>query len=133
MKKANYKAVLTIALSLILFSGLSAQNKKNYTDNNVKNLVAAIKSDNDGLKRSAIYLVGYYKIYETAPVLLELFSNENSKNKILIALTLYQMGEGCCLMKLVELSSVESNSEVKRICNAVVEQYQSDARLFSKN
>jgi len=132
MKKVNYKAVLTIVLSLVLFSGLSAQNKKVYIERHVKNLITAIKSDNDGLKRSGIYWAGFYKVNETAPVLLELFPYESSKNKILIALSLYQMGEESCIMKLLELSKNESNGEVKRICNAVVEEFQNNTIFTSR-
>ncbi|MFA6597459.1 MAG: HEAT repeat domain-containing protein [Ignavibacteriaceae bacterium] len=132
MKKTNYKAVLIIALSLVLFSGISAQSKTSYPEKSVKNLVTAIESDNDGLKRSGIYWAGFYKVNETAPVLLELFPKENSKNQILIALSLYQMGEENHIMKLLELSNSESNSEVKRMCNAVVEQYQKNAIFTSR-
>jgi len=132
MKKSNYKVVLSVALSLILFSGLIAQKKATFTENNIKNLVNAIKSDNDGLKRSGIYLAGYYKVDEAVPVLFEMFPKENSKNKILIALSLYQMGKDSYIQKLIELSTGESNSEVKRMCDAVVEQYQKDANYASK-
>lgn len=131
MKKVSYKAVLTIALSLILISGLTAQKKATLTENGIQNLVMAIKSDNDGLKRSGIYFAGYYKIEKTIPVLFEAFSHENSKNKILIALSLYQMGKDSCIIRLMELSKNETNYEVKRICNAVVEQHINDAELAS--
>ncbi|MDP3684351.1 MAG: HEAT repeat domain-containing protein [Ignavibacteria bacterium] len=132
MKKTSYTAVLAVALSLVLFTGLTAQKKANFPENGIKNLVMAIKSDNDGLKISGIYLSGYYKVEKTIPVLFEAFSHENSKNKILIALSLYQMGKDSCIIKLMELSKEERNFEVKRICNAVVEQYQIDAELASK-
>ena len=132
MKKTNYKAVVIIALSLVLFSGISAQSKKSYPEKSVKNLVTAIESDNDGLKRSGIYLAGFYKVNETAPVLLKLFPKENSKNQILIALSLYQIGEENCIMKLMELSNKEHDGEVIRMCNAVVEQYKKNAIFTSR-
>ncbi|MFA6978760.1 MAG: HEAT repeat domain-containing protein [Ignavibacteriaceae bacterium] len=132
MKKTNYTTVLAVALSLVLFTGLTAQKKVNITEIGFKNLVMAITSDNDGLKRSGIYLAGYYKVEKTIPVLFEAFSKENSKNKILIALSLYQMGNDSCIIKLMELSKNETNYEVKRICNAVVEQSINEAELASK-
>ncbi|MCK9211229.1 MAG: hypothetical protein M0P61_10375 [Ignavibacteriaceae bacterium] len=132
MKKTSYTAVLAVALSLVLFTGLTAQKKAVLAENHMQNLIMAVKSDNDGLKRSGIYWAGYYKVEKMVPLLVEEFTHESSKNKILIALSLYQMGEDSCIIKLMELSKDERNFEVKRICNAVVEQYQIDAELASK-
>jgi len=132
MKKTSYTAVLAVALSLVLFTGLTAQKKAVLNESHMQNLIMAVKSDNDGLKRSGIYWAGYYKVEKMVPLLLEEFAHENSKNKILIALSLYQMGKDSCIIKLMELSKNERNFEVKRICTAVVEQYQIDAELASK-
>ncbi|MDP3148659.1 MAG: HEAT repeat domain-containing protein [Ignavibacteria bacterium] len=132
MKKTSYTAVLAVVLSLVLFTGLTAQKKTVISENHMQNLITAIKSDNDGLKRSGIYWAGFYKVEKVVPLLLEEFLHENNKNKILIALSLYQMGKDSCIIKLMELSKNERNFEVKRICNAVVEQYQIDAELASK-
>lgn len=132
MKKTKFTAVLAVALSLVLFTGLTAQKKAIIHQNHMQNLVMAVKSDNDGLKRSGIYWAGYYKVEEMVPLLIEEFAHENSKNKILIALSLYQMGKDSCIIQLMELSKNETNYEVKRICNAVVEQHLNDAELASK-
>jgi len=132
MKKTKFNAVLTVAVSLLFFTGLTAQRKQAFTENGVKNLITAVQSDNDGLKRSGIFLAGYYKVNEVGPVLLQSFSTENSKNKILIALSLYQIRDEQHLMKLMELAEKESNLEVKRICDAVIEQYQKDANFASR-
>ena len=123
MKKIKDNTVLVFALSLVLFSCLSAQSSKNFEENNIKNLINAIQSDNEGLKTSAIYFAGYYKLSQTIPIMLESFKKENEKNKVLIALTLYQIGEESGLSKMMELSIKESNERVKQLCKAVHEQY----------
>jgi len=106
-----------------LFSSLSAQRGKNFTENEIKNLINAIQSDNEGLKASAIYIAGYYKLDQTIPSMLKSFSKESEKNKILIALTLYQIGEESGLTRLMQLADKEANKKVKKRCRAVMAQY----------
>jgi len=132
MKKSKVNMVLMVAFGLLFFTGLSAQSKRTYSVNDIQNLVNAVTSENDGLKRSGIYLAGFYKVKELCPVLVESFTAETEKNKILIALSLYQIQEENSMSKLTELSGKEKNPEVRRICNAIVEQYQKDNSFASR-
>ena len=57
------------------------------------NLIACIKSINSGIKRSAIYFAGKYRIKVSENVLRdELKKEEETCIKILIALVLYELG-----------------------------------------
>jgi len=126
MKKIKRYAFLVFVLSLVLFTSLSARGGRDFTENEIKNLVSAIQSENEGLKTSAIYFAGYYKLNHTVPIMLECFPKESEKNKVLIALTLYQIGEEGGLTKLMQLSDKERNRRVRNMCKAVMEQYQKD-------
>lgn len=91
MKTLN---ILSAALTLILLINfsLSAQERpEKFTDLQIKSITKGIQSENTGLKRSAIYLAGKYRIEELIPVLKsELYNDRNQKTRELILMTLGQ-------------------------------------------
>jgi hypothetical protein len=88
----------------------------------VENLKVGIKSDNSGLKKSAIYFAGYYRISETVPALTEQIKKESDpKTRILIALVLYRIGDGIELVK--EMAEKDSDNEVRRMCTCIYNAY----------
>jgi hypothetical protein len=75
------------------------------------NLIASIKSENCGIKRSAIYFAGKYRIKESENVLIdELKKEKEACTKILIALVLYELGNYYGLMYVQGLSELLDNS-----------------------
>ena len=80
-----------------------------------KNLVMAINSDNTGLKRSAVYFAGYYKINEAVDPLINLLNSSSAdiSLKTLAAYSLHRIGSEECIEALKE--AVHHNSN-KKLC-----------------
>ena len=80
-----------------------------------KNLVMAINSDNAGLKRSAVYFAGYYKINEAVDPLINLLNSSSAdiSLKTLAAYSLHRIGSEECIEALKE--AVHHNSN-KKLC-----------------
>lgn len=88
---------LIVIISLLFATNNRAQEHKvndfGITENAIVNLNTAIKSDNPGLRRSAIHLAGKYLLEESAENLLEQLKNEDDKcNRIMIVKSLYLIG-----------------------------------------
>jgi hypothetical protein len=86
-----------------------AQSQKNLTKNETQNLLMAIGSDNIGLKKSAMYFAGYYKVVEAAEALKnEMHNNADPSIQILAALSLFEIGDDTVLN---DLQSLVNNSQ----------------------
>ena len=103
-----------VVILLIFVGSLQAQNYsiKDVTSNKyaLQNLLAGIKSDNEGVQRSSIYFAGKYLIAESESALIEQLSKEeNPSTRILIALVLFEMGsiEGLDAVKKLALNDVD--------------------------
>ncbi len=97
---SNLKSVLAAGalFSLVLVNGANAQSEnKNVSvkeKNHIQNLVNGINSGNEGLKRSATYLAGKYKIKNVAADLKSaLEKEENFNTKMLMLHSLYRIDE----------------------------------------
>ncbi|MGB5895881.1 MAG: HEAT repeat domain-containing protein [Ignavibacteriaceae bacterium] len=90
----------------------------------LKNLLENIKSDNDGVKRSSIYFIGYYRITEAEEALIEQLEKErNPSNRILIALVLYELGSEDGLLEVKKLASNDDNQKVRRLSTHIYNEY----------
>jgi HEAT repeat protein len=121
-----------VLLTAILTTGSLAYAKTNPTDPNMKgrnaveNLKNGIKSENEGLKKSAIYYAGYYRVSETVPVLTETVKNETEPStKILIALVLYRIGDEKGINLVKNMADSDKNTEVRRMCTCIYNAYKS--------
>jgi HEAT repeat protein len=129
MKSLVLTLVLTAAVSL---SALSAQpvdqpsKRKNYS-----NLGTAIKSENTGLKKSGIYLAGKYEISELTGTLVDqLKVEEDASIRVLIALSLYRIGDEDGFNAIDYLSKNDKNYEVRRMSSAIMEQLEMEKNTF---
>ena len=126
-----------LALLLLTASVLFAQdaNKRStFKKNDISNLVHGIQSDNEGLKRSSIYLAGKYEVQEVTDVLIAKLENEdNSQDRLLIALALYQIGNEAAYEAVKVLSVTDSNPKVRRISNAICKAFQEESNKFLVN
>ena len=128
LSKSN---VVIAYFSLFLFAAigqLTAQsnNLKDITNNEyaLVNLLDGIMSENEGVKRSSIYLVGKYRIAEAEQVLIEqLEMEENPSNRILIALVLYEIGSENGLLEVKKLISNDDNHKVRRMSTHIYNEY----------
>ena len=130
LNQQNFKRIATIFLLtmvvLFLSSKVIAQEPSNIifelSDNALANLNAAIKSENPGLRKSAIYLVGKHSIEEVSETLLEqLELEENPSIRILITRVLYIIGNDECMSNIYRLASKDNNPKVRRMATAIYE------------
>ena len=71
----------------------------------IDNYLAGVQSDNNGLKASCIYFIGKYRILEANSQLMEEIANtENEDLKILIAWSLYRIGDDTSIKKLEQIA-----------------------------
>ncbi|MCX6169813.1 MAG: HEAT repeat domain-containing protein [Ignavibacteriales bacterium] len=122
------KAVLTVLTVLVLASVTMGQSTKSanplFKENAIKNLIVGIQSENNGLRESAIYLAGKYEITEVVETLVDQFKRETDpKMRVLIALALYKIGDEKGMDAIYAAAVNDSDSKVKRICNAIVNEY----------
>ncbi|KUO59629.1 hypothetical protein APF79_05660 [bacterium BRH_c32] len=120
------KLVLSLVAILLLVNFTYANT--DFTDgikkNAIASLVIGIKSDNMGLKRNCIYFAGKYKIAETTDALIaELDKTDNAKLKVLIALSLYMIGEEEGIDAVYKLANRENDNYVKRMAKAIIDEY----------
>jgi len=120
LTQSKLLSALVVMILLSVVSSLHAQNVsiKDLSTNKyaLQNLLAGIKSDNEGVKRSCIYFAGKYRIAETEAALLEQLNKEvNPSTKILIALVLYELGSDEGLELIKKLAMDDENSEVRRM------------------
>lgn len=92
--------------------------------NAVKSLIQGIQSENMGLRRSAIFYAGQYRLEATVDCLIEELQKENDPaTKILIALSLYKIGDPIAIEHIKNMVNNESNSKVKRMFTAIYNEY----------
>jgi len=118
---------VTLAATLLIGAGFAQKNSiKDVTSNKhaLENLVAGIHSDNTGLKRSAIYFAGKYRIAESEEALIAQLKEENDPStRILIALVLYEMGSEEGLLEVKELSLKDEDARVRRMATQIYNEY----------
>ena len=128
-------SVFLFAAFIFLFAAPSILPQSQETDINPKfvgNLNVGIKSSNEGLRKSCIYFTGVYLLKECVPTLVEQLSKENNPNvKILIALSLYRIGDENGIKAVEKLAAYDLNVKVRRIGNAILSEFEKDKRLTS--
>lgn len=141
MVHRSFNSFLLIVVSLMLITSISysqSQNQKKtfkkasvsefsdtqWTENGIANLVTGIKSDNLGLRKSAIYLAGLYGISETVPALIDqLKKEENAEVKVLTALVLYRLEDPRGIEAIENLYKHDENAHVKRMSKAILDEF----------
>lgn len=124
-----YKLTATIILAAFVFTtsiGAQSGSLKNITNNKyaLANLISGINSDNPGLRRSAIYFAGKYKVKETVDTLIDLIDQENSPEmRSLIALVLYKIGSEEGLESVKYLSENDPDKKVRKMSSAIYDTY----------
>jgi hypothetical protein len=100
---------LTVLFLVILGNATISFAQKNYKEvkinsSSVKNLIAALNSENIGLRKSAVYFAGYYKIDEVVEPLSNILNSSSAdfSTRSLAAYSLFEIGNGECLNILEE-------------------------------
>jgi hypothetical protein len=121
------KRVLVLLIVVLLTTNYSSAQQNNQqtgiNSSAKKNLVMAINSDNTGLKRSAVYFAGYYKINEAVDPLINLLNSSSTdiSLKTLAAYSLHQIGDEECIDALKELSAYCSDKKLCSKCKFMYE------------
>jgi HEAT repeat protein len=130
------KAALVLVLALILTTATAGQvaraQKPIFKPNAIANLIVGINSENDGLRKSAIYFAGKYDIDQAVdPLIEQLKVEKNPSLRLLIALSLYKIGNEKGLDAIYANVLLEKDPHVKRMCNAIFEEYKSNKNIFA--
>jgi hypothetical protein len=113
-----------IIVGSVTYAGSDPSQSVSKSKNAIENLKNGIRSDNAGLKRSAIYFAGYYRMNETVPALTEQIRKETDpKTRILIALVLYRIGDEKSISLVRDMAVKDSDTEVRRMCTCIYNAY----------
>jgi hypothetical protein len=118
---------VTLAATLLIGAGFAQKNSSiDLTAHKyaMQNLVAGIHSDNDGVRRSSIYLAGYYRITETEDALIDQLAVEkNASTKILISLVLFELGSEKGMQEVKNISEIDGDAKVRRMATQIYNEY----------
>jgi HEAT repeat protein len=132
MKKNITKTVRTSSAGLILMMllftvTLNAQNNlKDLTQNSYakENLIKALNSDNDGVRKSAIYMVGSYRLADFVNVLADRLEKENNESiRLLIAYALFETMDAEGLDAVKVLANKDKSQKVRNISSLIYQEY----------
>lgn len=136
--RSNTLLLLSLALAalLVLSNAVFAQvnvdeitgsaSNVELKKNAVENLVINISSENPGVKKTAVYYAGCYKVKEAAGKLsAQLIKESDPSVRILIALSLYKLADKEGLSIVYELSKNDPDSGVRHMCSAIYNEYMS--------
>lgn len=104
----------------------------------IENLGRAIASENDGLRESAIYYAGKYKMVELKKALVKQLTKEKIPAiRILISLSLYQIGDAEGIELVKEIYNTDKENQVKKMCCDIFKEFEktvfSDSLELSSN
>ena len=132
MKTSGKQTAVVVALVLLLVIGIDlnlfAQSNSisNVTNNEyaLDNLKSGINSDNDGVRKSAIYFAGKYRIEEAVNCLVKrLEKDKEASVRLLIAYSLYEIQDPEGMKAVKELSIKDNDIKVKRMSSNLYEEY----------
>jgi len=97
---------------------------RQFTDQEIGNLITGIKSENLGLRKSTIYLTGLYSVSEAVPALIDqLRKEENAEVKVLTALVLLRLEDPRGMEAIENLYKYDDNVRVKRMSKAIIDEF----------
>ena len=125
------KRLLAVIVSFIFLTGnITSQDKPNFypsskfTQNQIESLIVGAKSNNFGLRKSAIFLIGQYRVKDACSELLIQFEECNDEMlKILIAQSIYKIGCPLTIEQFKGLAEIEDSFKVKNFCAILYENY----------
>ncbi|MDZ7764116.1 MAG: hypothetical protein U5K00_06770 [Melioribacteraceae bacterium] len=123
--KTFKSSLLIVTVAVLLSVTLTqAQVHESFSEKEIENLISGINSENNGLMRSSVYFAGKYQIEAVVETLVDkLESEEEPSNIILIAMTIYKIGDREALMKVLDTAKSSENERVKHMLNAIVAEY----------
>lgn len=133
MKSSKFdktKLVMVVLLAALLSNVSIAQEtfskyKENLElglkENAILTLIKGVENDNSGLKRSCIYLAGFYQIEELVGALVKQIEREEDPEiRIFIAFALYQIGNKEGIKAVEQLMINDKNPVVKEMSTSLL-------------
>ena len=110
-----------LSLTILVSSNIKAQKAvTNLSESTLENLNNAIKSKNDGLRKSGIELAGKYKVKETSEVLFNQLNIETDPNlRILILKSLYIIDDDKFMKEVYQLAAKDKNENVRKFASSI--------------
>jgi hypothetical protein len=103
---------------------ISYVSDRQFTDQEIGNLITGIKSENLGLRKSAIYFSGLYGVSEAVPALIDqLKIEENAEVKVLTALVLLRLEDPRGIDAIENLYKNDENARVRRMSKAILAEF----------
>jgi hypothetical protein len=130
------KLVSAILLFVLLTNNIFAKPLCNLTDKvtaritekAVRSLAMGIESDNEGVKKCCIYFAGFYEIKDVVWTLVDQLKKEQDPDtRILIALSLYKIGDREGIQEVEKLIKNDPDYRVKKMSTAILNQFKIDA------
>jgi HEAT repeat protein len=120
--------ILAAILFLLLVTDTFGQHQKvsDLAKNKfaLQNLEMGIKSENAGVRESAIYFAGQYRFIDTEDALIEQLKVEKESDiRVLIGLALFRMNSEKGMNELQNLASNDENPRVRRMSYAIYNEY----------
>jgi HEAT repeat protein len=135
-KELNTTKLVTVILLLVVLTSslfarpiqtLGEKIKSGLTEKAARSLAMGIESENAGVKKSCIYFAGLYEIREVVGTLIKQLKKEpDPDTRILIALSLYKIGDKEALNAVEKLIKSDSDYKVKKMSSAILNQFKID-------
>ncbi len=118
------KQVVILAVSLLLLSIVSAFAQEDriigatpLTKESTDNYLTDLKSDNLGVRVSAAYFVGEYKIESAIIPLMKMLNSEKTEEaRIIAALSLIKIGTGKAVYAVKQAATMDNSERVRNLC-----------------
>lgn len=114
-------AILTLSLAASAmattprYSGVIDWNKAE------KNYIAAVQSDNHGLRQSAVGFIGEYRLKGAVQDLIKVLNNDKvENNRMAAALSLIRIGEKDGIKAVQEAAIYDGSEKVARFCEQLL-------------
>jgi len=123
--KTKLSFVKSVILFAVLFLSLgNIVNAQQLNEYAIKNLKAGINSENPGLRKSAIYFAGKYKVTVLAEELIKQYSKENDYQiRKLIALSLFKIADESGMELVKNMSHNDENAKVRHLATSLFDVY----------
>lgn len=142
MKKLSTCVRFLILSLIIIFTSnsisiLYAQDSKSINSNSVKDVYANYEKNlnygNRGVRMSVVEIVGRYKISYFEKKLIKMLNNEqDTKDKQIIALSLFQLGSLNTIEELRNSILQSNNQEYNEFCSSLLDKYGEYDKLRSE-
>lgn len=110
-------AIVMVGLAFTFGQVNSFTDQKSFPNKGVENLLAGINSDNQGLRLSCAYYLGYYKISGADNLLVNMLqSDESEEGRIIAALALTQIGSNLGNSAIKQAAVFDKSEKVQDMC-----------------